>query len=152
MSRFADPAAVAVIDLGACQCPGTPHERDEATVRWDISGSALARIGRAELDRSVMHDPFAAYRQTVKETLVSWNLLILSPGEEEDRKPVPAPIHEFAIDELDGETLRLIATGADELITHKGTLPNRSGALSAESSPESASHTRKRTPKPTTSF
>lgn len=151
MSRFADPGATEVIPLGECQCPDTPHARDEATVRWDISGSALARIGRAELDRVVNHDPFAAYRQTVKETLVSWNLLTLGPPDESgERRAIPAPIHEYAIEELDSETLKTIAEGADKLIEAKGKIPNASGAPSEESSRESASPTPKRTRKPTT--
>jgi hypothetical protein len=150
VSRFADPTAVAVIDLGACQCPGTPHERDEATVRWQLGASALARIGRAELDRAVNHDPYASYRQTVVETLVSWNLLIAPPADSEDRRPVPVPITDRAIGELDLATLKALAEGADELIQNKGELPNASGAPSADSSRESASPTRSRTRKPTT--
>lgn len=134
MSRFADPTATASIDLGACQCPGTPHEADEAVVRWQISGSALARIGRAQLDSAVRGDPLAAYRQTVLETVVSWNLLT--------EKGDPAPIVESTVGELDVDTLRTIAEQADALITGKGELPNASGAPSPASPRGSASPTR----------
>lgn len=141
MSRYADPLAVREVSLGACQCPGTPHETDTATIRWQISGSAMARIGRAELERSVNLDPFAAYRQTVWETLVSWNLLWLDPSYQGkgERKAVPIPINPSTIGELDDGTLRVLAETADQLISSEGSLPNDSGAPSAESSPESAS-------------
>lgn len=146
MSRFADPTATAVVSLGACQCPGTPHERDEATVRWQLGASALARIGRAELEGAVRLDPMAAYRQTVAETLLIWNLLI----SDEDGQPVAAPITERAIGELDLATLKLLAETADTLISDKGKLPNASGAPSLASSRGSASRSPKQTPKPTT--
>ena len=81
MSRFADPLASRLVPLGACQCPGTPHEQDEATIRYEIGGSALARIGRAEIEGAVRMDPMAAYRQTVFETVESWNLLWYAPNE-----------------------------------------------------------------------
>ena len=133
MSRFADPTATADIDLGACQCPGTPHEVDTATVRWDLGASALARIGRAELDGAVNLDPMAAYRQVVLETVVSWNLL--------DSKG-PAPLTLASIVELDVDTLKAIAEKADALISGKGSLPNASGGPSRGSPPASKSPTR----------
>lgn len=153
MSRYADPLAVREVSLGACQCPGTPHETDTATIRWQISGSAMARIGRAELERAVNLDPFAAYRQTIWETLVSWNLLWLDPSWQGsgERKTLPIPINPSTIAELDEQTLKSLAEAADELISTKGTLPNESGAPSADSSPESASPTQDPIPTPSTS-
>ena len=145
VSRFADPPQLRS-SLGACQCPGTPHERDEATVRWQLGASALARFGRAELEGAVRLDPMAAYRQTVAETLLIWNLLI----SDEDGQPVAAPITERAIGELDLATLKRLAETADTLISDKGKLPNASGAPSLASSRGSASRSPKQTPKPTT--
>lgn len=141
MSRFADPAKVEVVPLGVCQCPGTPHEQDEATIRWDISGSALARIGRAEIEGAVRMDPLASYRQIALETLASWNLI--------DGASVAA-INPATIAELDVDTLKVIAEEADKLIGSKGTLPNVPGAPSVASSLGSASPIRKRTRMPTT--
>ena len=51
MSRFADPSKVDVIPLGACQCLGTPHEQDEATVRWQLGASARPPNRRAALGK-----------------------------------------------------------------------------------------------------
>lgn len=137
MSRFADPTATANIDLGACQCPGTPHEADTATVRWDLGASALARIGRAEIQGAVDMDPMAAYRQVVLETVTGWNLLTADG--------TPAAITPATVAELDVETLKTIAEQADGLIQNRGSLPNGSGAPSAASSRGSASRTRTQT-------
>lgn len=146
MSRFANRTHVEVIPLGACQCPGTPHEGDTATVRWDLGSSALARIGRAELDRITLRDPLAAWRQLVLEAVVSWNLLV----EDEDGDAIPAPITPVAIAELDEPTLKTLAEAIDDLIGSRGTLPNASAAPSPASPRGSGSPTRKRTPKPGT--
>jgi hypothetical protein len=139
MSRFADPSAVAVVPLGACQCPGTPHELDEATVRWDLGSSALGRIGLAEQIKVSQRDPLMGHRQLLKEAVVSWNLLL--PGD--NGKPVPAPIILAVIAELDDETVTTLATEIDRLIAERGTLPNDSGAPSPASPRGSASPAQK---------
>ena len=154
MTRFGDPLATKTVPIGACQCPGTPHEVDEATLRYDIGGSALARIGRAELEGAVRLDPFAAYRQMVLETVESWNLVWPDPtwnGNGTGRKVVPVPITAGSVGELDEGTLVALAKLADALIENEGSLPNAPGAPSAASSHGSASPTRKRTRTPTTS-
>ena len=152
MSRAADPFATTTGTLpGGCQCPGAPHEADTAVIRWSLGASALARIGRAELDGAVNLDPMAGYRQTVVETIESWNLLWLAPAEDgKERKPVPIPITPATVAELDVDTLKFLAETADGLIQNAGTLPNDSGAPSAESPRESASPTPTKTRKRTT--
>lgn len=143
MSRFADPSKVTVVPLGACQCPGTPHEQDEATIRWDLSASALARVGQAQM--LAPRDFYAPYRALIVEAVASWNLLVLHEGE-----PVPVPIVPATVAELDEDTLDTLGQAIDDLIENKGTLPNDSGAPSAESPQESASPTPTTTPKPGT--
>lgn len=147
MTRFADPTRTSTVVLGPCQCPGTPHEQDEALVRWDIGASAKARIGRAEIEGAVRLDPFASYRQLIEETLVSWNLLVPAPADSKDKTPVPAPITPRVISELDEDTLKRLAEQTDELLTNEGELPNDSSAPSPASSRESASPTRRQTRK-----
>lgn len=111
----------------------------------------MARIGRAELDGAVQLDPMAAYRQMVLETVESWNLLWLGPPDTKGtRHPVPVPITASAIQQLDVDTLKLLAETADKLIDTEGVLPNESGVPSAPSSRGSASQTRKPSRKPTT--
>ena len=150
MSRFADPSKVSVVSLGACQCPGTPHETDEATVRWDLGASALARIGAAELSKGRTRDPLASWRQLILEAVIEWNLLI--PADDGTILPeiIPAPIVSPIVAELDDPTITALAEAIDALIGSRGQLPNASGAPSAALSRESASPTRKRTRKPTT--
>lgn len=146
MSRFADPSKVSVVSLGACQCPGTPHETDEATVRWDLGASALARVGAAELSKGRTRDPLASWRQLILEATIEWNLLIPA----DDGTIIPAPIVSVIVDELDDPTITALAEAIDGLIGSRGKLPNASGAPSPASSRGSASQTPKRTRKPTT--
>jgi hypothetical protein len=146
MSRFADPTRTGIVPLGPCQCPGTPHDRDEAVVRWDLGSSALARIGRAELDKAITRDPLAAWRQLILEAVVSWNLMLV----DDDGGGVAAPLIPAVIAELDDATITTLAEAIDTLIGSRGTLPNASGAPSVASSPGSASPAPKRTRKPTT--
>lgn len=143
MSRFADPSKVETVPLGACQCPGTPHERDEARVRWQLSASALARIGQAKLSAGT--DFYAQHRQLILEATVSWNLQVLHDG-----SPVTVPIVPATVAELDEATIDALAQAIDDLIESKGQLPNDSGAPSVESPRESASPTPTSTPTPGT--
>lgn len=149
MSRFADPTATAPVDLGACQCPGTPHEADTVVVRWQLSGSALARVGTSETMGRLTGDPFAGYRQLAAEGIVSWSLLH-EITEDDATVVVPVPITDRYIEALDKDTLTTIAEAIDELAGSKGKLPNASGAPSVASPQESASPTPTPTPTPGT--
>lgn len=151
MSRFADIASLARASLGACQCPGTPHDEDFAMYRTQLGASALARIGRAELEGAVQHDPLAAHRQLVVESVVSWNLLWLDPNgdpEDADRKVVAVLINDSTVELLD-ESITPLAAEIDAAISG-GPSPNASGAPSRASSRGSASRTRTKIPKPGT--
>lgn len=134
MSRFADPTAQEKVTLGPCECPGTPHEQDEAVVRWQLGDSALARVGTAELTSG--SDVYASWRQLIVEATVSWNLQTEYMG-----KVVDVPVTAATVAELNAETLTTLAQAIDNLIEHKGQLPNASGAPSAASPQGSASPT-----------
>jgi hypothetical protein len=144
MSRFADPTKVETVPLGPCQCPGTPHEHDEAVVRWDLGTSALARIGAAELTIS-SGDVYAGYRQLIVEATVRWNLQT-----EYDGKVVDVPVAPATVAELDEDTLTTLARAIDDLVSNKGPLPNGCGAPSPASPQGSASPTQPSTPTPGT--
>jgi hypothetical protein len=144
MSRLADPSAVETVALGPCQCPGTPHEQDEAVVRWQLGASALARVGMAELSVS-KGDVYASWRQLITEATVRWNLLTEYEG-----KVVPVPVAPATVAELDEDTLTTLATAIDDLIQQKGILPNASGAPSVASPHGSASPIPPSTPTPGT--
>jgi hypothetical protein len=152
MTRFADPLATATVVLGPCQCPGTPHEQDEATIRTQLGASALSRIGRAEIDGAVRGDHFAAYRRLVLEATQSWNLLWPNPAienEDDERKPVPVPINEATVELLDNDTLRTLAETIDGY-TNSGPDPNDSGGRSPGSRRPRRSSTPTSTPTPGT--
>lgn len=144
MSRFADPMAVQTVSLGPCQCPGTPHEQDEAVIRWQLGASALARVGAAELSAS-RGDVYASWRQLITEATVSWNLKVTYNGE-----VVDVPVTAATVAELDEDTLTTLAKAIDEAIQAKGILPNASGAPSPASPQGSASPTPPSTPTPGT--
>lgn len=133
MSRFADPAAVREVDLGACECPGTPHSRDWAKVRADLSGSELNIL----LNLGGLSQDEAAER--IAPFIDSWNLL----GPTGDDWP-PSPAALYA---LKGPTAQAIgaaiAAVVDEVI---GPLPKPTGARSRDSSRASASPTPTMTP------
>lgn len=146
MGRFADPFATETFRWsGGCQCPGEPHEFDEAEFRVSLGASALARIGRAEIEGAVTNDPYAAHRQLVIESVVSWNLLWLAPlkegDTEEDRKPVPVAVNPVTVAEL-GESIIELAQAIDARIS--GGPPNDSSVPSQASPQGSASPTRKK--------
>lgn len=81
MGRFADPTRTATLVLpGGCQCPGTPHARDEWEYRLELGESELrsagvrALIGRdaageALIDLPLMQDLL------IETASVAWNLV-----------------------------------------------------------------------------
>lgn len=146
MSRFADPSAIGRVDLGACQCPGTPHpDGDTAVYRTDLSASAVGRIGMAGLRGAVARDPLASHRALVLEATLSWNLLWPDPTVEvvdgEERPTVPVPLTEGAIEELDEDTLRTLAKAIDANLRNRA--PKGSGGRSPAGSPARKSRTRR---------
>lgn len=148
MSRFADITALSRYSLGACQCPGTPHDEDYAMYRTQLGASALARIGRAHIEGAVQHDPLAAHRQLVLESVAEWNLLWLDPSDDgKDRAVVPVPINAATVELLD-DSIVALANAIDA--ANGGPAPNGSGAPSRASSRGSASRARTTTKTPGT--
>lgn len=128
MSRFADPHATKEVDLGACQCPGTPHLHDVAMVRTELGAAGRGRIAAAYGSSEVgKGDASQLALQALRECLVSWNLI--GPDGR------PAPINVETIDDLDGETVGLLFVPISALLNDRATLPNGSGAISAPSLP-----------------
>lgn len=122
MSRFANPDATAVVPLGECQCPGTPHaDGDTATVRTELGASALARVGRAELQGAVELDPYAGYRRLILESVLEWTLLwegetLGSNGNGKPKRGIVAvPINEGTLELMDEKSIRSLAEQIDAL-------------------------------------
>lgn len=135
MSRFADPGATRTVDLGPCECPGTPHESDWAKVRSDLSGPELSMLlqlvpGREEQAAEIVA-PF----------ITEWNL------SDDDGVVAITPESVYL---LRGPTLSAIGTALGEVLAENLKLPNPSGAPSRASSRGSASRTRTRTRTPGT--
>lgn len=148
VSRFASPFATReYVFPGACRCPGAPHEQDVANVVLRVGSSAKARIGRAELEGAVQHDPLAAHRQVIVEGVASWNLQWPDPSAEDPEKAeaVAVPINAGTVELLDDDLVPL-ATFIDDL-WNEGKGPNASGARSRGSRRASASPTRTMTRK-----
>jgi len=134
--RFVDPSATARLDLGACECPGKPHESDWVEYRTRVSYGVLGAI-------SVTGDLMSAKRKLLELSIVDWNLC-LADG------TVPE-INAAAIDALDPATAERIYDAVYIAVQESQTLPNTSGARSAATSRASASRTPSRNRTPTTS-
>lgn len=136
MSRFADVRAVRTVDLGPCECPGAPHDHDEASVRAEFSASETARLaGGSTTDE-------AAVAAILAEFVTEWNLL----GPNGEAWPPSAD----SLLALKQPTLTAIAEAITAAVLESSGLPNASGAPSAASSRGSASRTPTKTRKPTT--
>ena len=135
MSRFADPRATRTVELGACECPGTPHSGDWCKVRSDLSGSELATL----LKLDGMDEATAS--ETIAPFIAEWNL--------SDADGVVA-IDADALFALKGPTLHAIGEALGETLRENLGLPNPSGAPSRASSRGSASRAPKATRTPTT--
>lgn len=136
MSRFADPAATKTVDLGPCDCPGTPHESDWAKVRAEASAEEAERF----LDTGSLTPETAA--EAVAAFIPEWNLL--GP----DGKPWPPSTE--AVRALKYSTVKVIGKAVAETVNDSVLVPNASGAPSRASSRGSASRTSKKTRTPTT--
>ena len=133
MSRFADPRAEAEVDLGPCECPGTPHDADRAWVRAEFSARELVALGRetarlaaSDADDAMVADALAPY-------VLRWNLI--GP---DGRECQPTP---ELLSQLKAPTLTAVIEAISGIVTAADTVPNPSGARSAASSPASASPT-----------
>ena len=142
MSRFSSTATISV-DLGVCECPGQPHERDSAEVYAELAWDDLVDIGSAQSEG-------AARRLLVTRALASWTLIEAGP----DGSLAAVPITEATVRRLGQPTLERLAGAVNAAFEAAGAaLPNASGAASPRSQPAKPSSTRpiRRTPRRTRS-
>ncbi len=134
MGRFADTGARTRVELGACDCPGTPHSSDWVDVRSQLSWSeitAFAATGGAD-----------EIAERVAGLIVEWNIL------NEDGEDWPPSAG--AVLALKAETLNPIVEEVNRSVeaSAKGTSsPNASSARSRTTTRASASRTRPTPPK-----
>ena len=127
MSRFADPRATRTVQLGPCECPGTPHDEDWAKVRSDLSATDLAvllRLDGMEQDEAV---------EALLPYIPEWNLL----GDDGE----VAPIDLASVSGLKRQTSALIGDTVAEVIKENLGLPNSPAAPSPASPRGSGSRT-----------
>ena len=131
MSRFANPEALAEVDLGPCECPGAPHDHDAVQIRAEYSAREIILLSREmeQMEKADADD--AALSDALTKYVVSWNLI------GNDGEPCPPDAASLAL--LKSSTLTTIVTAIGDAIKDNEQLPNPSGAPSAASSPESAS-------------
>ena len=134
--RATDPVRV---PLGACECPGTPHEEDEAWLRPRLKPEAaiavLSILGDDEMD-DVATRGSAIGMAFLRGGLLRWNIL------DDDSEPIPLSAIED--DSLDWDTtLRPIAEAAtstyvDQLMRPLATTGSRSSKPGRTASSTSA--------------
>ena len=123
MSRFADRSATERMSLGACQCPGTPHEDDWIEMR--------TQLGMSDITKMVEGDSI----DTLELVVVSWNLL--------DNDSSEAATDRDHFERLYAESFQKLDVWTDKHI-NVGVLPNPNGAPSRNGSGASAATRRTR--------
>lgn len=102
MSRFVDRKAIKSVDLGECQCPGNPHERDWAHVTLHQSYAdwlALVDAGNRSLEEYTR----VRFLRRIKD----WNL-----ANEQGKK---VAITSATIAELDTDTSKAIQDALNDI-------------------------------------
>lgn len=133
--RFAQRTKTRPVDLGACQCPGKPHDHDTARVVQQFGQDAVVQIGEAGFTAAAARGGFNMAASELKEVelgLVDW-ILVDAEGE-------PVPINADTVAALDQASIAKLIEGLEPALDRaQGPVPNVSGAPSAAGSPESAS-------------
>lgn len=132
--RATDPIRVS---LGACECPGTPHEEDEAWLRPRLKPEAaiavLSILGDDDLSARVADLGSAIGMAFLRGGLLRWNIL------DDDSNPIPLSAIED--DSLDWDTtLRPIAEAATSTYVEQLMRPlAQTGAKSSKPGPMASS-------------
>lgn len=157
LGRLADPDAVATIDLpGGCRCPGAPHTIDRATYRTELGAGEVRAVKVAgwAAAEGAYYDWEAANDVTIAKAVVSWTILSGKPCQhpgKPHKAGEPVPITRAIASQLDEDTRTALVEAINNAYNlYQARLPNASGALSADSPPESASRT-PRTRRPSSS-
>jgi hypothetical protein len=112
--NFTSNETVTVI-LGACRCPGRPHEDDTAEVRTELPWDVLVDVG--------LLTGGAAYRRLVSGALVAWNLT--------DAEGDPVPVTPAMVSRLRADRLDPIADAVNAAYERaQAPVPNAPGAPS----------------------
>ncbi|MBV9485306.1 MAG: hypothetical protein JO246_04545 [Frankiaceae bacterium] len=143
-ARYADPRATKELPLGPCRCEGTPHSGgDVATVRTEVGWSELKSAWSAGTmtreDGTGYYDEAYGDTMAISRFTVAWNLVDVDAKGRAQARPIDVQ----TVSLLDEETFAVLKKHTEELLEHRGRLPNGSGGQSVASSPETASPTRR---------
>lgn len=126
MPAFVDPEATRVVDLPACFCPGTPHERDTVTIRSEYGYGDVLELARVHTATGRI-DPLAERAKLLELGIVAWSFL--------DAKGEPIPVSLPMILLLQPSIVEPIAEAVDTAYTESTPpLPNPSSGRSQPSS------------------
>jgi hypothetical protein len=107
------------VRLGACYCPGTPHDTDIVYLRPSLSMAggmaALAAISNADSDQLRLQELLAAV--WIRHAVVSWNLV------DQDGSPLPTDPDTVSRALPYGKGGRLVAERADDLYAEEILAP-----------------------------
>ncbi len=127
MSRFISdptlPIPTARVELGPCECPGTPHESDWIDVYEVLGWDDLVDVGQAVSEG-------AARRRYHARAIAQWSFV--------DADGEPIPIDEETVRLLSPAVLEMLGPALGETLA-RSQLPNGSGAPSPRSRRASAS-------------
>lgn len=136
MARFADLRKdnTRVVDLGPCECPDTPHERDSVEVYAELGYEALGKIQLAGLLADGRFSFYEAKIELLRLGIARWDL------RGADGKVMQ--LNRGSIGLMRERDIEAIAKVLDEIVTAgEEPVPNASSAPSATGSAESASST-----------
>lgn len=122
MGRFADATRTNRVELGPCECPGSPHPEDFALVRAELSAHEISRFTGADAEDVA---------EVAAGFIPSWNLL------GNDGRPMP--VTASALLSMMTPSLNLLTDAIAASIGASVTLPNGSGDPSPHGSPVSPS-------------
>lgn len=113
MARFVDRNDVTVVELGPCQCPGTPHDTDTVRLRKRLSYADQLHL--ADASNVSMTD---ALWTLFNLRVVGWNLA--------DEKGKPVPTSRAMWQNLDEDTAKAISDAITALANgEESDLPNQ---------------------------
>lgn len=141
MSNYADPSATRTVlfdewrdrqpdkdpirDLPSCRCPGTPHQRDSATVVVRLGYGAKGAVREATRRGGIE----AGHLVLILRAVRSWNLVVPDGS--------ARPLDGQQVELLDDQTVQWLLEELDQA-WEDDALPNASSAPSPDGSPGSA--------------
>ena len=117
MSRFVDRQNARFVDLGPCECPKTPHDKDWMKVRPKLTYGEFLELGEKARE-GARQGEFYLFATKI----IEWSWV--------DEKGEPVPIDFETFDNLDPMTAVKLLSLLDDKSKKKAADPKPSGARS----------------------